>query len=85
MPMYCQSCGLPIEIEAELGKNKDGSFNPDYCAYCYQDGEFTTDCDMDRMIEICLRIYLEMNKELVEAEARQKMYEYFPTLKRWKQ
>ena len=35
----CQSCGMPLNNKEELGTNKDGSINDDYCKYCYKDGE----------------------------------------------
>ena len=36
----CQSCGMPITSNEQLGTNKDGSINMDYCKYCYKNGEF---------------------------------------------
>lgn len=32
----CQSCGMPIASNEQLGTNKDGSINTDYCKYCYE-------------------------------------------------
>ncbi|MCF0234807.1 MAG: hypothetical protein HUK22_07515, partial [Thermoguttaceae bacterium] len=38
---YCQSCGASIaEPEAQRGVEKDGSVSEEYCAHCYQNGEF---------------------------------------------
>ena len=31
----CQSCGMPITSDEQLGTNKDESINVDYCKYCY--------------------------------------------------
>lgn len=36
----CQSCGMPIVSSGQLGTEKDGSTNNDYCKYCYENGEF---------------------------------------------
>lgn len=36
----CQSCAMPIKSINQLGKNKDGTINEDYCKYCYDNGEF---------------------------------------------
>lgn len=35
MKKVCQSCGLPILEQEQLGTNKDGSISKDYCKYCY--------------------------------------------------
>ena len=38
---FCQSCGMPLTDEGLLGTEKDGAKAPDYCIYCYKDGERT--------------------------------------------
>ena len=39
---FCQSCMLPKKHDLfELGTEKDGSNNNDYCKLCYVEGEFT--------------------------------------------
>ena len=35
----CQSCGMPITSNEQLGTNRDGSANIDYCKYCYKNGK----------------------------------------------
>lgn len=35
---FCQSCGMPLQKNEELGTNHDGSKNEEYCCYCYKDG-----------------------------------------------
>lgn len=49
----CQSCGMPITSNEQLGKNKDGSINTDYCKYCYENGEFIDKVTMEEYIEMC--------------------------------
>ena len=51
---FCQSCGMPLQKNEELGTNHDGSKNEEYCCYCYKDGAFTMACTMDQMIDHCL-------------------------------
>ena len=36
MGKICQSCGMPIENDNQLGSNLDGSLNQDYCKYCFK-------------------------------------------------
>ena len=33
---FCQSCGMPLQKNEELGTNHDGSKNEEYCCYCYK-------------------------------------------------
>lgn len=48
--LICQCCGMPIEDDAVLGRNKDGTLNDEYCRWCYADGVFTYN-NMDELIE----------------------------------
>ena len=43
----CQSCGMPITLDTQLGTNIDGSINDDYCKYCYVNGEFIDKVSME--------------------------------------
>ena len=83
----CQSCGMPLQKQEELGTNGDGSSNEEYCCYCFENGEFTTDCTMDQMIAHCAQFVDEFNKDAAVAytkeEAIASMKAFFPTLKRW--
>ena len=38
---FCQSCGMPLQKNEELGTNHDGSKNEEYCCYCYKDFHYT--------------------------------------------
>ena len=40
LPLFCQSCGMPLTRIEDCGTNADGSTNFDYCQYCYKDGHF---------------------------------------------
>ena len=48
--LVCQCCGMPLEDDAFLSKEPDGSFNEDYCKWCYADGAFTY-ASMDALID----------------------------------
>ena len=43
MEKICQSCGMPITQREQLGTNKNGSLNQNYCMYCYKNGSFIDD------------------------------------------
>lgn len=38
--LICQCCGMPLEDESTISRETDGSFNEDYCKWCYTDGKF---------------------------------------------
>lgn len=44
---------MPISSVDQLGKNKDGNINQDYCKYCYDNGEFIDKVSMEKYIEMC--------------------------------
>ena len=37
--LICQCCGMPLE-DSSISREKDGTFNEDYCNWCYTDGNF---------------------------------------------
>lgn len=37
--LICQCCGMPMDDSA-VSKETDGSFNEEYCKWCYADGKF---------------------------------------------
>ena len=38
--LICQCCGMPLEEDAVISREPDGSFNEDYCKWCYAEGTF---------------------------------------------
>lgn len=77
--LVCQSCGMPI-IPEQMGREKDGTINKNYCKWCWDQGEFLADCTMDEMIEFCLP-HMPFGDE---ESNRAFMKELLPTLDRWK-
>lgn len=37
--LICQCCGMPLD-ELSVSKEIDGTFNEEYCKWCYTDGKF---------------------------------------------
>ena len=52
--------------------------------YCFENGKFTFKGTMKEMIEVCVPHMVAANPNINEKEARKIMFEWFPTLKRWK-
>ena len=38
--LICQSFGMPLSEDGLISRETDGSFNEDYCKWCYDGGEF---------------------------------------------
>lgn len=82
--VYCQSCGMPLVGDKELGTNADGSTNTEYCIYCFEGGKFKDEMTMEEMITFCIPHMVEHNPRITKEEVEQNMNQFFPTLKRWK-
>ncbi len=37
--LICQCCGMPLD-DSSISKETDGTFNEEYCKWCYSDGKF---------------------------------------------
>lgn len=78
--LVCQCCGMPLE-DSITSKEPDGSFNEDYCKWCYADGQFAY-TDLDTLISFCAE---HMANEIQSPkQIRQYLEGYLPTLKHWK-
>lgn len=38
--LICQCCGMPLNEDDLISRESDGSYNEDYCKWCYADGKF---------------------------------------------
>ena len=81
---FCQSCGMPLQNEADYGTEAGGARSEEYCTYCYQNGGFTADCTMDEMIEDCAPRMAEAMGWSVD-ESASLLGAVLPTLKRWRE
>ena len=77
----CQSCGMPITSDEQMGTNKDGSINNDYCKYCYINGEFIDKVSMEEYIGMCSKYGEQAG--MTNEEMQKHCEKLFPTLKRW--
>ena len=72
---------MPISQEEYIATNKNGSKNNDYCVFCFKDGSFVHDMNLDEYIEYNMQFASEagMSKE----DFRNYCNTTLPTLKRW--
>ena len=79
--LICQCCGMPLSEDGIISREADGSFNEDYCKWCFADGTYTYS-DMDDLIEVCVR---HMAKDgFPEEQARAYLKQTLPGLDYWK-
>ena len=77
--LICQCCGMPLD-DNSMSKEPDGSFNEEYCKWCYTDGNFVY-TDLDELTNFLVG---HMSNENWPAEqARAFFEEQLPKLKYW--
>lgn len=80
----CQSCGMPMKVEKDFGKEMNGERSKDYCKFCYYYGEFTDKrITLQEKINKLVKISVEQ-LGLKEEIARKMAETKLPRLKRWK-
>ena len=77
--LICQCCGMPLE-DSTLSRETDGSFNEEYCKWCYTDGEFVYK-SLDELTDFLVG-HLS-NESWPPEQARAFFEAQLPTLKHW--
>lgn len=78
--LICQCCGMPLEDEI-LSREPDGTFNEDYCQWCYTGGTFAY-TDLDSLTDFLVEHMAGGPWSPEQARAYYK--ELLPQLKHWK-
>jgi len=80
--LICQCCGMPLNEDTIISREKDGSYNEDYCKWCYAEGEFvykTKESLLDYLVEHT------PNPENLNTEDRRSQFDScLSQLKHWK-
>ena len=77
----CQCCGMPLEDET-TSREPDGSFNEEYCKWCYTEGKFAYS-SLEELLD-----FLEgtmSNESWTPEQVRTYLQGYLPQLKHWKE
>ncbi|MCH5353144.1 MAG: helix-turn-helix domain-containing protein [Acutalibacter sp.] len=77
--LICQCCGMPLD-DTSISKEPDGSFNEEYCKWCYTDGEFVYR-DIGELIDFLVEHM--SNENWPPEQARTFFEEQLPKLKHW--
>lgn len=78
--LICQCCGAPLD-DNSTSREPDGTFNENYCKWCYTDGEFVYE-SLDTLVDY-LANHLSHPGWPVE-EARKFFEKQLPELDYWK-
>ena len=79
--LICQCCGMPLEDEI-TSREPDGSFNEEYCKWCYADGKFAY-TDLETLVDFCTEHM--SNEKWPKDQARAYFEEVLPKLGYWRQ
>ena len=78
--LVCQCCGMPLE-DGTTSREPDGTFNEDYCKWCYTDGEFKYS-SIEQLIDFCVVHFA--SESWPEEQVRAHMEAVLPELAHWK-
>lgn len=79
--LICQCCGMPLD-DSSISKETDGTFNEEYCKWCYTDGKFVY-TSIEKLTDFLVG---HMSNENWSPEQARTFFEaQLPKLNYWKQ
>lgn len=78
--LICQCCGMPLD-DTSISREVDGTFNEEYCKWCYTDGKFIYS-SLDELTEFLVGHI--SNDQFPPEKAREYLSQELPKLKHWK-
>ena len=80
--LICQCCGMPLTEDGMISRETDGSFNEDFCKWCYADGEYAYK-SKESLLDFLLKNM--PNPDAVPNDERKMQFDaYLSQLKHWK-
>ncbi len=70
--LICQCCGMPLD-DSSISREPDGSFNEEYCKWCYTNGEFVYK-DIDSLLDFLVE---HMHGDRAEFEKHLRMLKHW--------
>lgn len=80
--LVCQCCGMPMNEDDLVSREPDGSFNEDYCKWCYTEGAFAYP-SKNALIDF-LVTHMPNPDHLPYDQRRAQFDSYLSQLKHWK-
>ncbi len=78
--LICQCCGMPLE-DTSISREPDGTFNEEYCKWCYTDGKFVYS-DLGQLTDFLVEHMA--NENWTKEQAREYFETQLPRLKHWR-
>lgn len=80
--LVCQCCGMPLGEDELISRESSGSYNEDYCKWCYADGKFAYQSKESLLVYLVEHM---PNPDNLENDARRIQFDsYLSQLKHWK-
>ena len=79
--LVCQCCGMPLTEDSMISVEPDGSFNEDYCTWCYTGGRFVYESKAS-LIDFLLG-HMPNPESMTEEDRRIQYDGYLSKLKHW--
>lgn len=80
--LICQCCGMPLEEDSMISREQDGSYNEEYCKWCYGEGEFAYQ-SKEALIDFLMH-HMPDSENMKDEDRRKKFDTYLSQLKHWK-
>lgn len=78
--LVCQCCGMPLD-DSSISKEPDGTFNEDYCKWCYADGKFVY-TSLEKLVDFLVEHM--SNADWPPEQARAYFEAQLPKLEHWR-
>lgn len=80
--LICQCCGMPLNEDDLISREQDGSYNEDYCKWCYADGKFAYQ-SKESLLDYLVS-HMPNPENLKDEDRRSQFDGYLSQLKHWK-
>lgn len=80
--LICQCCGMPLNEDSLISREPDGSYNEDYCKWCYADGDFVYK-SKESLLDFLVS-HMPNPDNLSDEDRRIQFDSYLLQLKHWK-
>lgn len=78
--LVCQCCGMPLDNDADISREPDGTVNEEYCKWCHPDGGYAYQ-DMETLVDF---LVTNFSGPQWPAEAARAYYQQaLPKLRYW--
>lgn len=78
--LICQCCGMPLD-DTSISKESDGTFNEEYCKWCYNDGKFVY-TSLEELTDFLVEHM--SNEQYPPEQMKAYLNEMLPKLNHWK-